>query len=64
MLAFAGRHGPRLLFFGVVIGFFFPALAAKLTDAADRERLIQAVPTFRAIVVAHRRMRGEPAATP
>jgi hypothetical protein len=47
-----------------VIGFFLPALAAKLNDAADRERRIRAVPTLRAIVVAHRRMRGEPAATP
>ena len=28
LLAFAGRHGPLLLFFGVVIGFVFPALAA------------------------------------
>ena len=27
-LAFAGRHGPLLLFFGVLIGFVFPALAA------------------------------------
>jgi len=28
VLAFAGRHGPLLLFFGVLIGFMFPALAA------------------------------------
>ena len=28
VLAFAGRHGPLLLFFGVLIGFVFPALAA------------------------------------
>lgn len=28
VLAFAGRHGPLLLFFGVVIGFVFPTLAA------------------------------------
>jgi BASS family bile acid:Na+ symporter len=28
ILAFAGRQGPLLLFFGVVIGFVFPALAA------------------------------------
>ena len=27
-LAFAGRHGPVLLFFGVLIGFLFPDLAA------------------------------------
>jgi len=28
VLAFAGRNGPLLLFFGVLIGFVFPALAA------------------------------------
>ena len=28
VLAFAGRHGPLLLFFGVLIGCVFPALAA------------------------------------
>ena len=28
LLAFACRHGPLLLFFGVLIGFLFPALAA------------------------------------
>lgn len=28
LLAFAGRHGPLLLFFGVLIGFLFPELAA------------------------------------
>ena len=28
VLAFAGRHGPLLLFFGVLIGFLFPGLAA------------------------------------
>ena len=28
VLAFAGRHGPLPLFFGVLIGFVFPALAA------------------------------------
>ena len=28
LLAFAGRHGPLLLFFGVLTGFMFPALAA------------------------------------
>lgn len=28
MLAFAGRHGPTLLFFGVTIGFVFPTLAS------------------------------------
>ena len=31
VLAFAGRHGPLLLFFGVLIGFMFPALAAATT---------------------------------
>jgi tetratricopeptide (TPR) repeat protein len=39
------------------------ARATVLTDAADRDRLIQAVPAFRAIVAAHGR-RGEPAAAP
>lgn len=34
--------------------------AAELTDAGDRDRLIQALPVFRDIVAAHRR-RGEPA---
>jgi BASS family bile acid:Na+ symporter len=28
VLSFAGRHGPLLLFFGVLIGFFLPPLAA------------------------------------
>ena len=37
------------------------AHAAKLTDAADRGRLIQALPVFRAIVAAHGRP-GEPGA--
>ena len=35
------------------------ARAIELTDAADRERLIQALPVFRDIVAAHRR-RGMP----
>ena len=35
------------------------ARATELTDAADRERLIQALPVFRAIAAAQRR-RGEP----
>jgi predicted ATPase/class 3 adenylate cyclase len=34
------------------------ATAAEFTDPADRERLIQALPVFRAIVSAHRRMHG------
>ncbi len=35
------------------------AHAAELTDAADRDRLIQALPVFRGVVAAHRR-RGAP----
>ena len=38
------------------------ARATEVTAAADRERLIQAIPTFRAIVAAHGR-RGESAAS-
>lgn len=34
------------------------ATAAEFTDPADRERLIQELPVFRAIVSAHRRMHG------
>lgn len=37
------------------------ARAAEMTDLADRDRLIQATPTFRAIVAAHGRC-GEPVA--
>jgi hypothetical protein len=38
------------------------AAAAEFTAAADRERLIQAVPVFRQIATAHGRP-GEPAAS-
>jgi hypothetical protein len=34
--------------------------AAELTDAADRDRLIQAIPTFRAIVAAYERRGAAP----
>ena len=36
------------------------ARATEPTDTAERGRLIQATPTFRAIVAACGRMRGEP----
>ena len=39
------------------------ARASELTDAADRERLIQALPVFRGIVAAHEQ-RGRPASHP
>ena len=41
---------------------FVHARAAELTDAADRDRLIQALPDFRGIVAAQRR-RGGPRAS-
>jgi hypothetical protein len=55
----ADRRSPALL---DALHADLQAHVAHITDAADRERLIEAIPTFRAIVAAHRQRGGSSSA--
>jgi hypothetical protein len=57
--AFAGRQGPLLLFFGVLIGFMFPTLAGTATKTLIARRSVAAttleVSSFDRTVLWHNR---------